>query len=78
MTDLTIKLEGVTKRYRYFKLDNIDLEVPVGEIMGLIGPNGAGKSTTIRILLGLVYQEDRKSTRLNSSHEFVSRMPSSA
>jgi ABC-2 type transport system ATP-binding protein len=57
MTDLAIKLESVTKRYRYFKLDNIDLEVPAGEIMGLIGPNGAGKSTTIRILLGLVHQD---------------------
>ena len=57
MTDLAIKLEGVTKRYRYFTLDNIDLEVPAGEIMGLIGPNGAGKSTTIRILLGLVHQD---------------------
>src|SRR6185436_7409334 len=57
MTDLAIKLEGVAKRYRYFTLDNIDLEVPTGQIMGLIGPNGAGKSTTIRILLGLVHQE---------------------
>src|SRR5215469_11008579 len=57
MTDLAIKLESVTKRYRYFTLDNIDLEVPAGEIMGLIGPNGAGKSTTIRILLGLVHQD---------------------
>lgn len=57
MTDFAIKLEGVTKRYRYFALDNIDLEVPAGEIMGLIGPNGAGKSTTIRILLGLVHQD---------------------
>jgi ABC-2 type transport system ATP-binding protein len=57
MTDLSIKLESVTKRYRYFTLDNIDLEVPAGEIMGLIGPNGAGKSTTIRILLGLVHQD---------------------
>jgi ABC-2 type transport system ATP-binding protein len=57
MTDFAIKLEGVTKRYRYFALDNIDLQVPAGEIMGLIGPNGAGKSTTIRILLGLVHQD---------------------
>jgi ABC-2 type transport system ATP-binding protein len=57
MTDPAIQLESVTKRYRYFTLDNIDLEVPAGEIMGLIGPNGAGKSTTIRILLGLVHQD---------------------
>ena len=35
----------------------------------LWGPPGVGKTTLAR---------DRKSTRLNSSHEFVSRMPSSA
>jgi ABC-2 type transport system ATP-binding protein len=57
MTDLAISLDGVGKRYRYFTLDNIHLEVPHGQIMGLIGPNGAGKSTTIRILLGLVHQD---------------------
>jgi ABC-2 type transport system ATP-binding protein len=57
MTDLAISLDGVGKRYRYFTLDNIHLQVPAGQIMGLIGPNGAGKSTTIRILLGLVHQD---------------------
>ena len=30
------------------------------------------------IIDGVKYEVDRKSTRLNSSHEFVSRMPSSA
>jgi ABC-2 type transport system ATP-binding protein len=57
MTDLAIKLDGVGKKYRYFTLDNLRLQVPAGQIMGLIGPNGAGKSTTIRILMGLIHQD---------------------
>jgi ABC-2 type transport system ATP-binding protein len=57
MTDLAVEFSGVGKKYRYFTLDNIDLEVPRGTIMGLIGPNGAGKSTTIRILMGLIHQD---------------------
>jgi ABC-2 type transport system ATP-binding protein len=57
MRDLTVHFEGVSKRYPLFNLDNIDLELPAGSIMGFIGANGAGKSTTIRILMGLVYQD---------------------
>jgi ABC-2 type transport system ATP-binding protein len=57
MTDLSVKLQGVRKQYPFFTLDNIDLQIPQGQIMGLIGPNGAGKSTTIRIIMGLLHQE---------------------
>src|ERR1700674_4741022 len=57
MKDLAIELDGVGKTYRFFTLDNIRLQVPHGQIMGLIGANGAGKSTTIRILMGLVHQD---------------------
>src|SRR5262245_8888514 len=57
MKDLAVELKGVGKKYPFFTLDNIDLQIPQGQIMGLIGPNGAGKSTTIRILMGLIHQE---------------------
>ena len=56
-TEFAVDLRGVTKKYRYFTLDKIDLKLPRGQIMGLIGANGAGKSTTIRILMGLVHQD---------------------
>lgn len=39
-------------------LDDIDLAVAPGEIVGLIGPNGAGKSTLLSILSGILKPSD--------------------
>ncbi len=51
-----LRIAGLTKRYRTgdLALDNVDLEVPAGQVMGLIGPSGAGKSTLIRCINRLV------------------------
>jgi ABC-2 type transport system ATP-binding protein len=57
MTDLAIRMQGVCKDYPYFALQQVNLELPKGQVMGLIGPNGAGKSTSIRIMMGLVHQD---------------------
>ena len=57
MIDFAVEFSGVTKRYKHFTLDRIDLKLPTGCIMGFVGANGAGKSTTLRILMGLVHQD---------------------
>ncbi|MGB6192179.1 MAG: ABC transporter ATP-binding protein [Terracidiphilus sp.] len=57
MNDLSIRMEGVSKRYPHFFLDSISFELGEGRVLGFIGANGAGKSTTIRILMGLVRQD---------------------
>ena len=54
MTEPAIHIDGVTKRYRDFTLEDVTLDIETGSIMGLIGPNGAGKTTLMRILLGLI------------------------
>ena len=46
-----LELRALTKRRGAFTLQNLDLTLPSGCIMGLIGENGAGKSTTIRLIL---------------------------
>ncbi|MCW8826365.1 MAG: ABC transporter ATP-binding protein [Gammaproteobacteria bacterium] len=48
-----IQFEQLTKRFkRHTVLDNIDLNIGVGDRVALIGSNGAGKTTLIRCLLG--------------------------
>ncbi|MFI6031227.1 ABC transporter ATP-binding protein [Amycolatopsis magusensis] len=52
---LAAKTRGLRKVYRgTVAVDQVDLDVPAGAVLGMLGPNGSGKTTTIRMLLGLV------------------------
>ena len=48
-----IELQGVCKSYGDFALQDLNLTLPGGAIMGLIGENGAGKTTAIKCILGM-------------------------
>ena len=49
-----MELRELTKHYKDFSLDRLDLPRPGGCVMGLVGENGAGKSTTIKLILGML------------------------
>ena len=50
-----IQLTNVTKRYDDTTVvDNLNIQIEAGEIVGIIGHNGAGKSTTLKMIAGLV------------------------
>ena len=49
---------GLTKRYGgRAVVDDVDLDVRLGDRYGFLGPNGSGKTTTVRMLLGLVHAD---------------------
>ena len=56
MTEHALSIRGLSKTYRnnVIALDNIDLDVKLGDFFALLGPNGAGKSTLIGIITSLI------------------------
>lgn len=52
-----LEIRGLTKHFADFTLEDLNLTLPGGCILGLIGENGAGKSTTIRLILGMLHAD---------------------
>jgi len=68
-----IEIRGLSKRYKGFSLDNLNLDLPYGCVLGLVGENGAGKSTTIRLIMDALERDGGTVSVLgadNKSREF--------
>ena len=82
-----IKASNLKKSFGDFiAVDNIDLDVNRGEVVGFLGPNGAGKSTTMKMLTGflepdngevLICDVDLKESPLKAK-EFIGYLPEGA
>ena len=50
-----IQLKDLTKQYgNLTAVDQLNLDIPKGEVFGFLGPNGAGKTTTIKMMGGIL------------------------
>ena len=56
LINVPLAVEGLSKAYPsgLRAVDDINFQLPRGEVIGLLGPNGAGKTTTMRMVMGLI------------------------
>ena len=61
VNDVIAKIECVSHRYgKTLALDNVTLDIPAGQMIGMIGPDAAGKSTLLGLIAGVrIIQEGR-------------------
>ena len=65
-----LRIVALTRRYgRLTAVDQVDLEVRNGEIVGFLGPNGAGKTTTLKVCAGLLKADQGQVTIAGASLE---------
>ena len=85
MADI-VKIENLSKKFYnpdIIAVENLNLQLSAGEVIGLVGPDGAGKTTLIRLLLGLLLPSSGKISVLNLNpqkqihelHRLIGYMP---
>lgn len=68
---MNIEVKDLNKTFSDFKLNNINIKIPKGKIVGLIGENGAGKTTLIKCIMDTVHK-DSGIVSING-HSFTSK-----
>lgn len=68
-----IEIRNLCKSYKDFKIDNLNLTLHGGYILGLVGENGAGKSTTIKLILDMINMDSGTITLLGQDYKTCSK-----
>ena len=63
-----IEIKNLSKTYSGFALQNLNLTLPSGCILGLIGENGSGKTTTIKLILDMIRRDEGTVTLLGKDN----------
>lgn len=63
-----LKIENLSKKFKDFALENINLELPQGFIMGYVGKNGSGKTTTIKLIMEFLKHSEGEIKVFDSSY----------
>ncbi len=64
----SIEIRNLSKSFDRFRLEDVNLTLPCGSIMGVIGENGAGKTTTIKLMLNQLKANAGQITILGYDH----------
>ncbi len=64
-----LNIKNLSKTFRSFKLEDINLSLPQGYIMGLVGRNGAGKTTLFKTIMNHLLKDDGSIKIYGNDHQ---------
>lgn len=67
-----IRIENLSKDWKEFKIENINLEVENGEYFVILGPSGSGKTMLLELIAGIWYPDSGK---IYMNHQEVTPLP---
>lgn len=64
-----VEFKNVSKHFKDFSLENINLQIKQGLVTGFVGANGAGKSTTMKLMMNLLQADEGEIKVFGKSHD---------
>ncbi len=70
---MNIEVKDLNKSFDNFKLNNINITIPKGKIVGIIGENGAGKTTLIKCIMDTIHKDSGTISVFNHPFKYTDK-----